>query len=694
MYKWYTSALRIFLNDYKDKYNLMQMDQRGAKAKCSGTLDNLLIDDMVLKDAHDGKRNLACCWVDVRKAYDSLSHSWMKRMLQIHRFPTKLQITIGKIMSAWNIELAIPLEKEDVISAPIPVTNGILQGDVTSSNLFTLSLNPIAWELRRYKGYTMSKPLNFKITHLLFVDDLKAYSGSLSQLTNMMHDIKIKMQDSGLEWNRLKSKVINMKRGILDTSQENVMLKDGTKIPCIHSEQNYKFLGVPENVLHRVEDLVTGLKEIVQKRTNVIWTSPLSDYNKVIATNIFVHSMVEYYMASEKFNLGDMRDMDGTIRKIMSETRSKYSLQMNESIYLPRSKGGRGLKNFEQTYKKTRIKTGMKLLTSKDPNIICVKKFDKIRMDKGKSSIIKDSIKYAKEDFDTIFEPLEDNFLLHYDKDGVRRETAEIHEVKDILKTNEVSRMTEKICKSSWQGVILSNRYKDSELMLNKCFTWLTKWKDCPTEVINEIQSLYLQTIPTLTFTKFRGDNNVTSTICRLCAVGNESVRHLLSTCQKFLSTTYKRRHDRALQLILFKYLHKEGLISTCPAWYTKLCIKPKYENEGIVVFWDIPEYSGHNDNEARTLRPDGKIILKAEKVIFVLEMSVPWVENRDAKYVEKEDKYVDIVQNLKIDNPGFKVSQLTFIMDCLGGSSKSLTNSLKELKFTTYEIESLLFGM
>ena len=230
--------------------------------------------------------------------------------------------------------------------------------------------------------------------------------------------------------------------------------------------------------------------------------------------------------------------------------------------------------------------------------------------------------------------------------------------------------------------------------MLNKCFTWLTKWKDCPTEVTNEIQSLYLQTIPTLTFTKFRGDNNVTSTICRLCAVGNESVRHLLSTCQKFLSTTYKRRHDRALQLILFKYLHKEGLISTCPAWYTKLCIKPKYENEGIVVFWDIPEYSGHNDNEARTLRPDGKIILKAEKVIFVLEMSVPWVENRDAKYVEKEDKYVDIVQNLKIDNPGFKVSQLIFIMDCLGGSSKSLTNSLKELKFTTYEIESLLFGM
>ena len=44
------------------------MDQKGAKDKSSGTLENLLIDDMVLKDAHDNKRNLSCGWIDVKKA--------------------------------------------------------------------------------------------------------------------------------------------------------------------------------------------------------------------------------------------------------------------------------------------------------------------------------------------------------------------------------------------------------------------------------------------------------------------------------------------------------------------------------------------------------------------------------------------------------------------------------------------------
>ena len=127
------------------------MDQRGAKDKCSGTIDNLLIDNMVLLDAHDHKRNLTCSWIDITKAYDSLSHSWIKKMLSVHRFPIKLQSIIAKLIDAWNITLVIPMKEEEIVSEPIIVTNGVLQGDVISPNLYTLSVNPFSWELRRYE---------------------------------------------------------------------------------------------------------------------------------------------------------------------------------------------------------------------------------------------------------------------------------------------------------------------------------------------------------------------------------------------------------------------------------------------------------------------------------------------------------------------------------------------------------------
>ena len=92
LYKWITSVLRNFHNEHIKKYELLQIDQRGVKQKSSGTMCNLLVDDMVLRDAKLHHRNLFCYWIDVRKAFDSVSHSWLIKMLEIHRFPNKFTI--------------------------------------------------------------------------------------------------------------------------------------------------------------------------------------------------------------------------------------------------------------------------------------------------------------------------------------------------------------------------------------------------------------------------------------------------------------------------------------------------------------------------------------------------------------------------------------------------------------------------
>ena len=119
------------------------------------------------------------------------------------------------------------------------------------------------------------------------------------------------------------------------------------------------------------------------------------------------------------------------------------------------------------------------------------------------------------------------------------------------------------------------------------------------------------------------------------------------------------------------------------------------YKNEKIEVYWDIPEYSGHEDEiESGPLRPDGKIINDETKNIFVLEMSIPWIKNRRSKLEEKERKYINIVQNLIVDNPGYTVKQATFIVDCMGGYSKDLIENLKLLGLTRSEIDSIIPGI
>ena len=77
--------------------DLMEKQQRGPKAGCSGTTDNLQIDRTVTLDCHRHTRDLSVAWVDVRKAYDSVDHRWLNKVMLVHRFPVWICEVVRKL---------------------------------------------------------------------------------------------------------------------------------------------------------------------------------------------------------------------------------------------------------------------------------------------------------------------------------------------------------------------------------------------------------------------------------------------------------------------------------------------------------------------------------------------------------------------------------------------------------------------
>ena len=63
-----------------------------------------------------------------------------------------------------------------------------------------MCLNPIAWYIRSTEGYSISKDKNRKVTHNLFVDDLKTYHKSQSKATLITNTVKGMFEDIGLSW--------------------------------------------------------------------------------------------------------------------------------------------------------------------------------------------------------------------------------------------------------------------------------------------------------------------------------------------------------------------------------------------------------------------------------------------------------------------------------------------------------------
>ena len=176
LYKLITSVIDRFLQSHEERYHLRQIDQREGKAKTMGCVDNPLIDKMVLEDAHYQKKNLSCSWVDVKKAFDSVSHQWIIRTLEMRWIHNSLiHLIKSATAKTWRITLEVNTSNGKETIDPIKVNRGILQGDSFCIRLFTLALNPIAWYLRSTEGYTLSHASDRKITHLLFVDDFKSY---------------------------------------------------------------------------------------------------------------------------------------------------------------------------------------------------------------------------------------------------------------------------------------------------------------------------------------------------------------------------------------------------------------------------------------------------------------------------------------------------------------------------------------
>ena len=101
-------------------------------------------------------------WIDVRKAYDSIDHKWLKEMRILHKFRQWLSRVVQRISARWNTRINARTRQGDEVSEMIKFNEGLPQGDALCPRLFTLCINPIAWKLKAAEGYRLSKPINQK----------------------------------------------------------------------------------------------------------------------------------------------------------------------------------------------------------------------------------------------------------------------------------------------------------------------------------------------------------------------------------------------------------------------------------------------------------------------------------------------------------------------------------------------------
>ena len=129
-------------------------EQKGCCKRYRGIAELLYIDQHILNESKTRRKNLVMAWIDYKKAYDMVPHSWILNCLKMYKILDEVIDLIDKTMKTWRVELTAGRRR----LAEAKFQRGNFQGDALSPLLFIIAMMPLNHILRKCTaGYKLSR---------------------------------------------------------------------------------------------------------------------------------------------------------------------------------------------------------------------------------------------------------------------------------------------------------------------------------------------------------------------------------------------------------------------------------------------------------------------------------------------------------------------------------------------------------
>ena len=280
MWKLLTGVIAEEMYNYLEREKIIPEEQKGRKRESGGTKDQLLVDKTILKDCKKRHTNLSLARIDYRKAYDLVLQCWVNECMEVFGIAENLRTFLQKSMLQWRLSLTA--NGEDL--GEVNVKRGIFQGDSLSPLLFVLSMVPLSLILKKVNAWYKWGKEEYKLNHLVFMDDLKLYAKSEEQTNALVRTVYVFSTDIGMEFGIKKCGILTMKRGKIVKS-EGIKLPDGELMKQV-GQEGYTYLGTIE--LDKIKKKTEMKEKIIKeykRRQRLILKSKLNGRNKVTAIN-------------------------------------------------------------------------------------------------------------------------------------------------------------------------------------------------------------------------------------------------------------------------------------------------------------------------------------------------------------------------------------------------------------------------
>ena len=581
MYKIMTAMISECVFDHLSSNNVLPWEQKGCGKKSRGTKDQLILDKSIMKDSKERKTNLVMGWIDYRKAYDMVPHTWISEVFSILGISNNISKFTVESMKRWRTIL----ESEGQQLGEVQIKRGIFQGDSLSPLMFVMAMIPLTTMLRKVRpGYHMRD--QSKINHLLYMDDLKVYGKSKKEIESIIHTVRIFSEDIGMEFGLDKCATITLRRGKLE-KDSSVQLPDGQEIQQLEESEEYKYLGVLEADDIKHEKMKDKIKEEYIRRLTKLLKSKLNSGNLFQAINTWAVSLYRYGAGIVEWTQEELRQIDRRTRKLITMYQGMHPRSDVDRMYVEREKGGRGLMSIEET---VRYESHSLKKYTEDSDILAIRTAGKII----KSDSAENSGEYRK-----------------------HQKKTRADKWREKPMTGQHLRQTkENTAKESWQWLKRGTLKRQTE------------------SLIIAAQDQALRT----NYRKAKIEHTTNIATCRLCKEKDETVSHLTSECSKIAQTEYKHRHDKVATAVHWS-ISKQYELPHSEKWYDHRA-EPVMENAKVKLLWD---FNIQTDKVIEARRPDLVLVNKETKECQIIDIAIPGDARVTRKEDEKVEKYKEL---------------------------------------------------
>ena len=636
IYKIKSAIIANKLNKHLHENNLWPFEQFGTLEKTQGSKEVLLLDAMIANEVRTYQRNIYMAWTDVKKAFDSVCQNHILRIMEVLGVPKWIINWIKEAMKTWRTKLQIYINGTPSVTEAINIICGIFQGDSLSPVLFCISYIFVSIIIRNLRiGYIPGVPgkrvASKMRSHIIFMDDFKAFSSNIESFKKILTTSIDILKEVGLEVGYDKCAVMKVERG-------KVVQMDGIKISLdniieeVKMDKGYPYLGILELLDPCHDKTKNTMKELVTKISNVVWSSKLSERNKVSAHNMFVVSKLTYTFGIINWTQNELDELDCMVRKVAAEHGSLNKHSNCQRLYLKRKDGGRGLLNIHDTHNRTVASLVAYIFNARSEHAKLIKEF---WINKKEGTQLKK--------VEDLMEEL--NAEIRFSEDGVHQNGELINHKKvgSILKTT-YQKSYKLWCNTELHGRVIS-KCIDKGISVEKSFDWL-ETAGLRGEAVATVFAIQEQVMPTRVIKKrIWRNSDVETEKCRLCNNALETISHIVNGCTVLAATLYKERHDNVLRGIYYYLLHTNGFTEEWYPWYNLQYVEVVKENDICIITWDKEMQTNHY---TKYNKPDIIVIYKNEDKILLIEGSCPWDENRKEKVIEKQNKYKQLAFQLK----------------------------------------------